>query len=339
MQKLTIRDFFVRPFRAKLQSLGVTYTELYDHIILQRESTANTTQVDHSLPSIQEILESAVAISGNPALAIQLGKSLDVTEYGTYGFCIMSCVNMGTALELFLRYGQTFIDHAYWSRIESEDGVIIRLHQDTCNDHQQRLVTELVFSQLDANVRLLVAQPHEGITVHFNYPRPTHVAAYKDLWPIPMAFDQEYNQIFIPKRWLNQRIRTGNPETNVLFTQQCEEILQGMSDVREVTAAVRRILVQSAGNFLNIKEVSEQLHITERTLRRRLSAEGTDFRTIFDNIRNTLAQNYLSNTSLSVVDIAYLLNYGEATNFHRAFQRWNGITPNEYRKHTVSSQH
>jgi AraC-like DNA-binding protein len=154
-----------------------------------------------------------------------------------------------------------------------------------------------------------------------------------------MAFDQEYNQIFIPKRWLNQRIRTGNPETNVLFTQQCEEILQGMSDVREVTAAVRRILVQSAGDFLNIKEVSEQLHITERTLRRRLSAEGTDFRTIFDNIRNTLAQNYLSNTSLSVVDIAYLLNYGEATNFHRAFQRWNGITPNEYRKHNVSSQH
>ena len=105
-----------------------------------------------------------------------------------------------------------------------------------------------------------------------------------------------------------------------------------MSDVKEVSTAVRRLLILSAGEFLKIKEVSDQLHITERTLRRRLSVEGTDFRTLFDSIRNTLAQNYLSNTSLSVVEIAHRLGYGEATNFHRAFQRWNEMTPSEYRR-------
>jgi hypothetical protein len=58
--------------------------------------------------------------------------------------------------------------------------------------------------------------------------------------------------------------------------------------------------------FLSIAEVAEKLHITERTLRRRLTAEGTNFRTIFDDIKNTLARNYLSKTSLSVVEIADL---------------------------------
>ena len=95
---------------------------------------------------------------------------------------------------------------------------------------------------------------------------------------------------------------------------------------------MRRLLIHSAGNFLSISEVAEQLHITERTLRRRLAAEGTDFRTIFDDIKNTLARNYLRKTSLSVAEIADLLNYSEATNFHRAFQRWNSTTPADYRQ-------
>tara|TARA_B110000008_G_scaffold77641_1_gene79148 strand:+ start:1122 stop:2141 length:1020 start_codon:yes stop_codon:yes gene_type:complete len=339
MQKLTLRDFAARGFRATLERLGINPIELIETAISQREPAANVTQPDPSPHTIHELIETAVAMSGDQELALRIGKGLDMTEYGTYGFAIMSSINMRAALELFLRYGQTFIDGAHWSRAQYKDGLIVRLHQDTGTDYQKRLVTELVFSNIHAFCRSLVAQPLEGLSVHFNYPRPACAAAYKNQWPIPLEFDQEYSQIFLPKRWQDQLTRTGNPTTHVLFTQQCEEIIEGMSNVKEVSANVRRLLILSAGQFLNIKEVSEQLHITERTLRRRLSAEGADFRTLFDSIRNTLAQRYLDNTSLSVVEIAHLLGYGEATNFHRAFQRWNGITPNEYRKHTVSSQH
>ena len=147
-----------------------------------------------------------------------------------------------------------------------------------------------------------------------------------------MEFDQEHTQIFMPDQWLRQRVRTGDSKTNVLFSQQCEELVSGMTKVDETTANVRRLLIHSAGNFLSISGVAEKLHITERTLRRRLTAEETNFRTIFDDIRNTLARNYLSKTSLSVVEIADLLNYSEATNFHRAFQRWNSTTPADYRQ-------
>ena len=146
-----------------------------------------------------------------------------------------------------------------------------------------------------------------------------------------MEFDQEHTQIFMPDQLLRQQVRTGDPTTNVLFSQQCEELVSGMKEVDETAAIVRRLLIHSAENFLSISEVAGQLHVTERTLRRRLAAEGTDFRTIFDDIKNTLARNYLRKTSLSVVEIADLLNYAEATNFHRAFQRWNSTTPADYR--------
>ena len=94
--------------------------------------------------------------------------------------------------------------------------------------------------------------------------------------------------------------------TNVLFSQECEELVSGMTEVDETTANVRRLLIHSAGNFLSISEVAEKLNITERTLRRRLSADGTNFRTIFDDIKNTLARNYLRKTSLNVAEIADL---------------------------------
>ena len=95
--------------------------------------------------------------------------------------------------------------------------------------YQQMLVTELAFSQLHLASKLLVARPAEGVRVHFSYPKPAHFGVYEQNWPFPMEFDQEHTQIFIPDQWLRQRVRTGDPTTNVLFSQQCEELVNGMA--------------------------------------------------------------------------------------------------------------
>jgi AraC-like DNA-binding protein len=318
----------IKAFRNRLASLGIDPIEVIKTASRGRGATASA----QSPPSAHEVLETAVAISGDTALAIKIGNGLDLASYGTYGFALMSCSDMGAALELFLRYGQTFLQSCSWQRSVSKDGIILRLQQNTGTSYQKMLITELAFSQMHLQSKLLVARPAEGVRVHFSYPKPAHFGVYEQNWPFPMEFDQEHTQIFMPDQWLRQRVRTGDPTTNVLFSQQCEVLVSGMTEVDETAAIVRRLLIHSAGNFLSISEVAEQLHVTERTLRRRLAAEGTDFRTIFDDIKNTLAQNYLRKTSLSVVEIADLLNYAEATNFHRAFQRWNSTTPADYRQ-------
>ena len=318
----------IKAFRDRLASLGIEPLEVIETASQGRGATASA----QSPPTPHEILEAAVAMSGDTTLAIKIGNGLDLGGYGIYGFALMSCSDMGAALELFLRYGQTFLQSCSWQRSVSKDGIIIRLQQNAGTSYQKMLITELAFSQIHLQSKLLVARPDEGVRVHFSYPKPAHFGVYEQTWPLPMEFDQEHTQFFVPDQWLRQRVRTGDPTTNVLFSQQCEELVSGMTEVDETAAIVRRLLIHSAGNFLSISEVAEQLHVTERTLRRRLAAEGTDFRTIFDDIKNTLAQNYLRKTSLSVVEIADLLNYAEATNFHRAFQRWNSTTPVDYRE-------
>ena len=94
----------------------------------------------------------------------------DLAEYGTYGFALMSCSDMGAALELFLRYGQTFsVQSCSWHRSVSKDGVTLRSQQNAGTICQKMLVTELAFSQMNYANKLLVAKPAEGVRVSFSY--------------------------------------------------------------------------------------------------------------------------------------------------------------------------
>ena len=101
--------------------------------------------------------------------------------------------------------------------------------------------------------------------------------------------------------------------------------------VKSTTVAVRQLLIQSAGDFLDVTQVAKCLHVSERTLRRRLETESTSFRSIFDEIRDLLAREYLTKTELTIADIAHLLDYAETVSFRRAFARWNQLTPSAYR--------
>ena len=118
----------------------------------------------------------------------------------------------------------------------------------------------------------------------------------------------------------------------MVFYQQCEEMLRSLTTGEKITTEVRRLLLQSAGDFLNISQIAKHLNMSERTLRRNLTSESVSFRALFEEVRDLLAREYLTKTDLIVADIAYLLSYSETVNFRRAFVRWNSMTPSEYRQ-------
>ena len=102
----------IKAFRDRLASLGIDPLEVIETASRGRGVTASP----QSPPTAHEVLEAAVAMSGDTTLAIKIGNGLDLGKYGTYGFAIMSSSDMGAALELFLRYGQTFLQSCRWQR-------------------------------------------------------------------------------------------------------------------------------------------------------------------------------------------------------------------------------
>ncbi len=133
------------------------------------------------------------------------------------------------------------------------------------------------------------------------------------------------------ERALKTPIGSANPVGNIIFQQQCEEMLINLNGTENISAAVRRILINEAGNFPNLEQVGGNLHMSTSTLKRRLESESTNFRIICDEVRNLLANKCLSETELTVEDIAHLLGYTEMANFRRAFVRWKNLTPSKFR--------
>jgi AraC-like DNA-binding protein len=85
------------------------------------------------------------------------------------------------------------------------------------------------------------------------------------------------------------------------------------------------------GGNVGAAYIADRLHLSERTLRRRLQAEGTRHKKLVEEIRQELATRYLESSDLGVADIAFLLGFSQAAAFNRAFRRWTGKTPGEYR--------
>lgn len=323
------RDLF-RQLLGELESAGIKPERLFSQSHLQSEEVPNAGQTALAGEEAFLLLETAVKLTGDPTLAIRLGQQVGIASYGAFGFALMSCASLREAVQLLLRYGQVFFQPR-WISFEHEGGLLLRADIPWGNATQRQLVTELVFSQFSAVGNTLYRSNVDGAEVRLNYSRPLHWACYKTAIPGPVTFDCEHSELFLPARLLDTPVKTANRSEHVVFHQQCEEMLRGLNSVEKTTAAVRELLIQSAGDFLDITQVAESLHVSERTLRRRLEDESTNFRSTFEEVRDLLAREYLAETKLTVADIAHLLDYSETVNFRRAFVRWNGETPSQWR--------
>ncbi|MFT6275997.1 MAG: AraC-like DNA-binding protein [Halioglobus sp.] len=327
------RDFF-RGMLSELEKSGVSPEQLFNELRLRGVTASGINQAVVVGAQAMVLLETAVDLSGDDCLAIRLGQQLGIASYGSFGFALMSCANLRETIQLLLRYGQVLFEPR-WTAYEHEGGLLLRANITVGTAARQQLVTELSFSNLFKMGRSLYGnevESAEGAEIQLSYSRPSYSACYKNAFKMPVTFDCEHSQLFLPAQVLDTPVKTANRSEHVVFQQQCEEILRGLNSVEKTTAAVRQLLIQSAGNFLDIAQVAESLYVSERTLRRRLEAESTSFRSTFEEIRGLLAREYLAATELTVADIAHLLDYSETVNFRRAFVRWNGITPSQYRQ-------
>lgn len=330
------REFF-RELLSFLEESGVSSEQLFSELRRRGVTASSINQAAFQGSEAMVLLETAVDLSGDPCLAIRLGQKLGIASYGSFGFAVMSCANLRESIQLLLRYGQVLFQ-SRWTALEHEDGLVLRANITLGTPARQQLVTELSFSNVSAVGRSLYGSRVEGadgVEIHLNFSRPSHTACYRSAFNAPVTFDCEYSQLLLPARVLDTPVKTANRSEHVVFHQQCEEMLRGLNSVEKTTAAVRQVLIQSAGDFLDIAQVAENLHMSERTLRRRLEAESTSFRSTLKEIRDLLARQYLAETRLTVAEIAHLLGYSETVNFRQAFARWNGVTPSHYRQQQI----
>jgi AraC-like DNA-binding protein len=169
--------------------------------------------------------------------------------------------------------------------------------------------------------------------VQIEFPAPDYAVQYTALFACAVEFASEHNQLRLSQQSLNLRNPEHCPSTWRHLLEICERELTQLTRTRNLRERITQLLGPLLhGREPDLAEVAARLQLPTWTLRRKLAEEGTQFRAILNDTRRDLAMTYIRDTELAFGEIAYLLGFASAEAFQRAFKRWSGQTPGEFRR-------
>lgn len=289
------------------------------------------------ISAIQElqVIENIVdGIGDVPGFALEVGSHYHLTTYGIWGFVFTSSSTLRSAVEFGLRYVTLTFAFSNISLEESGDLACLCLDDADLPEKIKRFVVERDSAAILNIYRELFSQSIPFEAIHFKYPAPKDASVFDHAFGISPKFDQDKNGTFFHRRLLDAALPTANAATRKIFEAQCQRLLQQRESDVGLAHKVRQRLLENIGGKVDMESVAESLGISTRTLRRQLSAEGSSFRTLLEEVREILACELIKTTNLPLEEIALRVGYSETSNFFHAFKRWKGVTPNVFRKDT-----
>lgn len=333
MDKRIYPAYKIAMLSSVLREHGVPASALLDGTGLSdNEITSLTTRI--SQRQLVIAYRNAQNLSQISYIGLLAGSRLRVTDYGIYGYGLISSANLREALEFSIQYHEMAaptVRMSLW--VEEERGLAVFGLADHLNiDEIYRFNVELQFGLVFSLFKEMVGDDFLFEEIYATMPRPDHAKEYAKLFRCPVSFERERNEMRFPVAWLERPLIRANPITAELSVEICNRILLEMSMKEGVAEQVGRILLQSIGTSSDIESMASNLNMSSRTLNRKLAQQGTSFHKILVGVRRELAIKFLRNTNLSLDEIAFRLGFSEAANFRRAFKKWTGRTASSYRQ-------
>ncbi len=172
-----------------------------------------------------------------------------------------------------------------------------------------------------------------AVEVMVTFDRPAHADLYQEIFQAPVEFGAERNALRIHPHWVNPGDRAANPYALNLFIDHADALLAPLQETATFRARVEeKILRQVHRGPVARERVARDLAVSERTLHRRLKDEGLTYAEVYDAVRDRMAREYLKSDKATVAEVAFLLGFSETSAFVRAFRRWTGLSPSDFRQ-------
>ena len=284
-----------------------------------------------SLDEWSQLLQMIAARSPRPALGLAIGACVAPKHVGIIGYMALSCSTVGEALLRYARYQRLVYDGNPGSVIADGDAIEIRWGVE--RGVPGPLVDETAISLFISYVRFLVEEPLKPLLVTFVNPPPADITPYTEFFGCPVQFADTVTRVRFPLSHMTRELRQRDPALMELLSQQAEALLVALPAADSFYDRLRSSIVRCIhdGNP-DLPSVAGMMAMSTRTLQRRLQEKELEFNLVLDRIRSELAQRYLADKHLSFTDIALLLGYSEQSAFTRAFKRWFGVTPRDFKR-------
>ncbi|HEX6244029.1 MAG TPA: AraC family transcriptional regulator ligand-binding domain-containing protein [Polyangiales bacterium] len=316
----------VRPF---LRVLGQS-EKLRDRMLARLEEL----DPDERVPifTAHQLLERAEALLSDPALGLRASLELGPGDLGAMDYALASAETVEQSLNIATRYARLINDAMVFSRELVDGRLFVRLSNllvlpRAAAEFQLSAVLKLrehawpgeLSSDLDV---WLMGEPPADLSLH-----------QRAFGAARIHFGSPFYGFSFAAAKLPSRLRATDPNLNDVMRKHLELVLGTLPQLQSYTERVRSLLIRElSGGDVSAAHLAKLMHTSLSTLGRRLEGEGTTFSAILDDLRRRLALGYLASRQLSVPEVALLTGFSQATAFHRAFRRWTGKTPLQYRR-------
>ncbi|MFF0607848.1 AraC family transcriptional regulator [Nocardia tengchongensis] len=277
------------------------------------------------------ILRRAIAAMPGRPLGMQVGGRDVLLTMGMLGVAMRSAATVGEAVSIGLELHQasgTLMD------VELErdhDTAALRLHERRPEPELISFLCEEILCSTLIFIRSVVGADWSPTRVELSYPPPPYAGHYERFFRCPVEFAAQANRVVFPAAALALPFATHSEPTRMIAVDACRRLLDLGRREPDVVVVVETLLEQNLRRPLTMTEVATRLHVTERTLRRQLTAAGESFSSIRDRVRERRATYLLRESALPVSAIAHQLGYSDIREFRRAYIRWTGRAPSAAR--------
>lgn len=294
-----------------------------------------------SIARYMHLGHAATQLTGQPGLGLRMGRLSHLGQVGLAGVTAAQAPTVREAARTLLRfeplYGSNYRGQSTFH--EDADGAWLQFYSISPYNAYNRFVVDSLLSGWLAQLSAVADQSIVAQRVEIEFAAPGYAADYALLCEQPITFEAGANRLRLDRARLELRNPAHCPSTFEHLQQLCEQELERLTRTRSLRERIIGLLgpLLNGGREPDLEEVAARLKLPTWTLRRKLADEGTRFRDILNDTRRDLAMTYIRDTELAFGEIAYLLGFASAEAFQRAFKRWSGQTPGEFRRHQRQS--
>jgi AraC-like DNA-binding protein len=285
------------------------------------------TRLPHRL--MMSILESWVESTGDETIGLRAGASVEPGDLDAIEYAARSCATLREALECAARYTHLVNEAAEVSILDHGPHALWR-YRITDGVPQPRAANDFVIATASTFSLRCAAIDRAPLEIHFMHEAPANVESYSAFSGSMLRFGMPHNGFVIDKAVLDRPTLAGNVRLHAAFDEYARELSERAA-LGARNRAREAIVARLGSGDMGMETVASALAMSVPTLRRRLEDEGTTFTDLVDEVRRDLAERYLRDSARSISEIASLLGFAHAPAFHKAFRRWNGVTPTAHR--------
>lgn len=321
---------WTRALRRQLDGLGL------DSAALCREAGLDPQLLDdanarYPLSATTRLWQLAVAASGDPALGLNTSRHVAPTTFHALGMAVMASGSLREIFERIVRYHRVVSDALALELRDVGDSCELHFRLPPGAPAPAAEAIDAFAAIYVRTCRNRLGRSYAPLAVHLRRPPPADPQPWLEVFRAPVHFAAVEDVLCFAGSDFDRPLDDGNPE----LAAHNEAVLRKRLDALQpdtVARRLRRALEQCLPNGEPSAEaLAHGLHLSLRSLQRHLSEEGSSYEQVLAETRHALALQHLGEAACSISEVAYLLGFADSSSFSRAFKRWSGQSPSQYR--------